>query len=132
MSIEATVFFGVQFLARFMSSNVANKKSIIIVARAKAPAEIYERIAVIMKRMSEELKKIMTDLLNERLSEREITSLRDEGFSLKKPTRKAAVMISLYKKAISGDISAIKELRSIVSADNTEANEGTVMIVDDI
>ena len=85
-----------------------------------------------MKEISEELKKTLCALLNERLSEREVQSLKDEGFTLKKPTRKAAIMISLYKKAASGDLSAIKEMRSILGGNTPESVQRTVMIIDDI
>ena len=79
------------------------------------------------------LYKTMKLLLNEKLSEAEAQSLKDEGFVLKNPTRKAAVMIALYKKAAAGDLSAIKELRSIVSEKSEEKNTGrAVMIIDDI
>lgn len=71
-------------------------------------------------------------LLNERLPKPEAQSLKDEGFALKKPTRKTAVMIALYKKAVSGDLSSIKELNSILADDHSESDKGTVMIIDDI
>lgn len=79
------------------------------------------------------LNKAMKKLLNEKLSEAEAQSLKDEGFTLKNPKRKTAVMIALYKKASSGDLAAIKELRSIVSEKGDE-KQGTsaVMIIDDI
>ena len=59
---------------------------------------------------------------------------RSEGFNIKDPTRKTAVMIALYKKAASGDLSAIKELRSIISEKETEKKESgrAVVIIDDI
>ena len=60
------------------------------------------------------LYKTMKSLLNERLSDAEAQSLTDEGYVIKNPTRKTAVMIALYKKAAGGDLAAIKELRSIV------------------
>lgn len=85
-----------------------------------------------MKKISEELKDALSALLNERLSEREAQSLKDEGFKLKKPTRKAAIMIALYKKAESGDLSAIKEMRSILGEATPEQGQRTVMIIDDI
>ena len=86
-----------------------------------------------MKESDQLLKKTMRMLLNERLSQAEEQSLKDEGFALKRPTRKAAVMIALYKKAASGDLSAIKELRSIVSDKQEEKQHGRmVMIVDDL
>jgi hypothetical protein len=73
-------------------------------------------------------------LLNEKLSTEEALSLREEGFNVKNPTRKTAVMIALYKKAVAGDLSAIRELRSIVSEKTDEKPDGlkAVMIVDDI
>lgn len=76
----------------------------------------------------------MKSLLNERLSDAEAESLKDEGFNIKDPTRKTAVMIALYKKAASGDLSAIKELRSIISEKETEKKESgrAVVIIDDI
>lgn len=80
------------------------------------------------------LYKTMKTLLNEKLSDAEAQSLKDEGFEVKNPTRKTAVMIALYKKAVSGDLSAIKELRSLVSEKNDEKNENgrAVVIVDDV
>ncbi len=76
----------------------------------------------------------MKSILNEKLSAEEVLSLREEGFVVKNPTRKTAVLIALYKKAASGDLSAIKELRSIVSEKTEEKPNGlkAVMIVDDI
>ena len=60
--------------------------------------------------------------------------MKENGFEIKNPTRKTAVMVALYKKAASGDLSAIKELRSIVSEKNDDKSEQAkaVMIVDDI
>lgn len=81
------------------------------------------------------LKGALKTLLNEKLSQAEAQSLKDEGFKLKNPTRKVAVMIALYKKAAAGDLSAIKELRSIVSDGGIDAlQEGrkAVMIIDDL
>lgn len=80
------------------------------------------------------LYKTLKTLLNEKLSDAEAQSLKDEGFEVKNPTRKTAVMIALYKKAASGDLSAIKELRSIVSEKDSEKT-GTaraVTIIDDV
>ena len=80
------------------------------------------------------LYKTMKSILNEKLSAEEVLTLREEGFNLKNPTRKNAVMIALYKKAASGDLSAIKEIRSIVSEKTEDTPSGlkAVMIVDDI
>ena len=87
-----------------------------------------------MKENDKLLYKTMKSLLNERLSDAEAESLKDEGFNIKDPTRKTAVMIALYKKAASGDLSAIKELRSIISEKDTEKKESgrAVVIIDDI
>ena len=80
------------------------------------------------------LYKTLKTLLNERLSDAEAQSLKDEGFEVKNPTRKTAVMLALYKKAASGDLSAIKELRSIVSEKDSEKIGTTraVTIIDDV
>ena len=80
------------------------------------------------------LYKTMKSILNEKLSAEEVLTLREEGFNLKNPTRKTAVMIALYKKAAAGELSAIKELRSIVSEKTDEKSTDckAVMIVDDI
>jgi len=87
-----------------------------------------------MKEIDKLLYKTMKTLLNERLSEAEVDSLRAEGFDVKNPTRKTAVMIALYKKASSGELSAIKELRSIIAEKNEDKpqNGKAVIIVDDI
>ena len=86
-----------------------------------------------MKENDRLLYKTMKSLLNERLSDAEAESLKDEGFDIKNPTRKTAVMIALYKKAAGGDLSAIKELRSIISEKETEKKESgrAVVIIDD-
>ena len=71
-------------------------------------------------------------LLNEKLPKAEEQSLKDEGFILKKPTRKAALAIAIYKKAASGDLSAIKELRSILAGDTQGGKVSkAVLILDD-
>lgn len=86
-----------------------------------------------MKESDKLLKSALKTLLNEKLSQAEEQSLKDEGFNVKNPTRKAAVMIALYKKAVSGDLAAIKELRSIVSDAAQETQTGrAVMIIDDL
>ena len=87
-----------------------------------------------MKENDKLLYTTLKTLLNEKLSDAEVESLKAEGFYVKSPTRKTAVMIALYKKAASGDLSAIKELRSIVSEKNDDKSLETkaVMIVDDI
>ena len=78
-----------------------------------------------------EFQKTLSLLLNEKLTKPEAQSLKDEGFKLKEPTRKTAVMIALYKKAVSGDLSSIKELDNILSGNSTETDKGTVKIIDD-
>ncbi len=87
-----------------------------------------------MKENDKLLYKTLKSLLNERLSDAEVEALKAEGYEIKNPTRKTAVMIALYKKASSGDLSAIKELRSIVSEKSDERPQGgkAVMIIDDI
>ena len=75
----------------------------------------------------------LSALLNEKLSEREVELLKEEGFNLKNRKRSAAVMIALYKKAAAGDLSAIKELRSIAGEEPPERGpKKAVIIIDDI
>lgn len=87
-----------------------------------------------MKENDKLLYNTMKTLLNEKLSDAEVEALKEEGFTIKNPTRKTAVMIALYKKAVSGDLSAVKELRSIVSEKNDDkpGQAKAVMIIDDI
>lgn len=87
-----------------------------------------------MKENDKLLYKTLKALLNEKLSDAEVESLKAEGYEVKNPTRKTAIMIALYKKAAAGELSAIKELRSIVSEKNDDKLQGSkaVMIVDDI
>ncbi len=87
-----------------------------------------------MRESDKLLYKTLKSILNEKLSTEETQALKDEGFEVKNPTRKTAVMVALYKKAVTGDLSAIKELRSIVSEkkDEKPTDNRTVMIIDDI
>lgn len=85
-----------------------------------------------MKKDNSALCTALKALLNEKLPQAEEKSLKDEGFILKKPTRNAALAITIYKKAVSGDLSAIKELRSILSGDTDKGRIGkAVLIIDD-
>ncbi len=84
------------------------------------------------KDASQKLKDSLSQLLSGGLSEREELELKKQGFEIKKPTRTAAIAIALYKKAASGDLSAIKELRSMLPQNETQSTERTVKIIDDI
>jgi hypothetical protein len=81
---------------------------------------------------SQKLKASLSKLLSDGLSEREEQELKKQGFELKKPTRTAAIAVALYKKAAAGDLSAIKELRSMLPQEESLSTEGTVKIIDDI
>ena len=85
-----------------------------------------------MKDENGALCRALSELLDEKLPTAEVQSLKDEGWNVKKPTRKAALAITLYKKAVSGDLSAVKEIRSILSGDAAKAATGkAVIIIDD-
>lgn len=84
------------------------------------------------KDASQKLKDSLSKLLGEGLSEREEQQLIEQGFELKNPTRTAAIAIALYKKAAAGDLSAIKELRSMLPQQELTNTERTVKIIDDI
>lgn len=85
-----------------------------------------------MNKNENEFADVLKLLLNERLSDAEAQSLKDEGFKLKSPKRKTAVMIALYKKAAAGDLSAIKELRGILGTSSQLTESGAVTIIDNI
>ena len=71
-------------------------------------------------------------LLKEKLPRTQAQSLKDEGFEMKRPTRETVIAIAIYKKAASGDLSAIKELRSILSGKDGNGEQGkAVIIIDD-
>lgn len=76
------------------------------------------------------LSSAVRSLLSEKLPDDVCESLKEEGFNLKNPTRKTALAIALYKKAVGGDLSAIKELRSALS-EETLTSGRTVTIIDD-
>ena len=82
---------------------------------------------------SKTLKQVIQKLLTQKASKQEKEELEKLGFTIKNPTKQTVIMAALYKKAANGDLSAIKELRSILS-DGTTDNlySGVVMIVDDI
>ncbi len=86
-----------------------------------------------MQKNKTTLKVALEALLDEKLPPAVEQSLKDEGYTLKKPTRRAALAIAIYRKAASGDLSAIKELRSILN-EGAQDNQGgkAVIIVDDI
>ena len=68
-------------------------------------------------------------LLEKSLTPARAQSLKDLGYSIKNPTGYDAVAVALFEKAVSGDLSAIKELRSIVTNEN--AVQSGVVILDD-
>lgn len=74
----------------------------------------------------------VNSLLSEKLPEDKVRELREEGFRLKSPTRRAALAIALYKKAEKGDLAALKELRAMLASEDISDTEKTVVIIDDI
>lgn len=79
------------------------------------------------------LRENMSALLLENATDEEKRLLSDMGFKIKKPNKYTVIAAALYKKAASGDLSAIKELRALVS-DATGVPSGcqVVKIIDDI
>ncbi len=78
------------------------------------------------------LKENMADLLASSLSEEEKLSLKEMGFKIKRPNKYTLIAVSLYKKAVSGDLSAIKEIRSVLGDTKEHKEIGVVKIIDDI
>ena len=75
--------------------------------------------------LSRELQK----LLRLKASAEEEKKLLEMGLDLKKPTRMTVIAAGLYKKASSGDLSAMKELIALTLG-NKES--GGVTLIDDI
>ena len=69
-------------------------------------------------------------LLSLRASTEEVANLEKMEINLKKPTRMTVIAAAIYKKAASGELSAIKELLSIIGT--ADVLSGGVTLVDDI
>ncbi len=79
------------------------------------------------------LRENMSALLSAGVTEAEQKLLDEMGFKIKKPNKYTVIAAALYKKAASGDLSAIKELRSLSADGSAEVREfGVVRIIDDI
>lgn len=76
-----------------------------------------------------ELKDELEALLKTKASKEEIEKLREMEVNIKNPTRMTVVAASLYKKAAGGELSAVKELLSIIGVGSSA---GGVTLVDDI
>lgn len=82
--------------------------------------------------MAKDMKSIMEKLLGEKPSEAENEILSELGLKTKGATKQTVLAAALYKKAAAGDLSAIKEIRSILSASlHGEDNYKVVKIIDD-
>lgn len=79
----------------------------------------------------ETIKEQMKNLLSQALPLDDRTSLRNEGFRFKRPTRASGILAALYKKAAQGDMSAIKEVLSLIS-DKEQPSNSEVTIIDDV
>lgn len=76
-----------------------------------------------------ELKEELETLLRTKASKEEVEKLREMEINIKNPTRMTVVAASLYKKAAVGELSAVKELLSIIGIGSSV---GGVTLVDDI
>lgn len=83
-----------------------------------------------MKRKND-LKSIMEKLLAEKPSEKENEILNELGLEIKRANKQTVLAAALYKKASNGDLSALKEIRSILSNSASEENYRVVKIIDD-
>lgn len=81
-------------------------------------------------RKKKEMKSELSRLLLQKASTEEKNKLRDMEINIKNPTRMTVIAASLYKKAAVGELTAIKELLSIIGM--TETASGGVTLVDDI
>lgn len=78
-------------------------------------------------------KKALSDevelLLSQKASKEEEKILKEMDMSVKNPTRMTVIAAALYQKAANGELSAIKELLSVIGI---SGNSGGVTLVDDI
>ncbi len=81
--------------------------------------------------MSAKTKAEMKRLLKMPLSSCEKESLEQEGFNFTSPTKETLILVALYKKAIGGDMNAVKEIRSMVDTESVESSE-KVTIIDNV
>ncbi len=72
----------------------------------------------------------LISLLQEKLPKEEKEKLKNEGYGTKNATRKTALAVAIYKKAASGDLSALKELNNIIS-EKEDSAQSAVVIIDD-
>lgn len=78
------------------------------------------------------LRENMLMMMSEGITDEEHEMLSKLGFKMKKPNKYTVIAAALYKKASSGDLSAIKELRSIMGDTQPEQEFCLVRILDDI
>lgn len=81
--------------------------------------------------MSAKTKAEMKRLLKMPLSSCEQESLEQEGFYFTSPTKETLILVALYKKAICGDMNALKEIRSMVETESVGSGE-KVTIIDNV
>lgn len=74
----------------------------------------------------------MNKLLTQKLSSEEAEQLNESGFSFSRPTRATSILVALYKKAASGDMTAIKEVLSLAGKVPEVTKDGEVTIIDDV
>ena len=82
-------------------------------------------------RAEKDLKSIMEKLLVAKPTESENEILNELGLKTKGATKQTVLAAALYKKAANGDLSALKEIRSILAASGTEEKYRVVTIIDD-
>ena len=81
--------------------------------------------------MQEKTKKQMKKLLKMPLSTKENEFLQKEGFCFSSPTKETLILVALYKKAVAGDMNAIKEIRNMTDENGLETGE-KVTIIDNV
>lgn len=78
-----------------------------------------------------DLKEQLQSLLSEKLKGEELKEFKNSGFKTTRPTRVSVVLSALYRKAAGGDMSAIKEVLSLLS-DKTDVEKSEVTIIDNV
>ena len=78
--------------------------------------------------MQAKTKKQMKKLLKMPLNAKEKELLQKDGFCFSSPTKETLILVALYKKAVSGDMNAIKEIRNITDEAALDNGEQVTII----
>ncbi len=108
-------------LWRVVRVNEKNLKPIVHLSseEAKRRGSAGGKKSVESRRRKKSMKSVLTDMLSSDVVSDEIYNAAAEmGVNVMDMTYQAAILAALIKKAASGDVAAVREIRSIIGEDN--------------